>query len=558
MLILITKSFFFLIFFSGLYLVSKRVSDYSSHLISFFTLVSIFFIFSSYIIFFYEIKFLIILSTYIIFFVGVYFIANLYVQNNKINFFFIKKNINLIIIIIFYFFLSNVYPSDYDTLRYHLEIPKKIINNSILFYQYLDYLYFSNGEIISLVGLLFNYDNLVSLINFLSLLLLIIFKKDIKNNCNEDFNYLNILFVFTVPFLINLISTQKIFILPILLIVLSNLYILKKQNLSKNEILCLLLINLFAASLKLSFSPFVAINIAIIFWKSKKNFNLFFLFLILFSFLIFLPQAYLKYITYGEPFFPAFLLNKENQELIGFREYLFNYEKNINIKNLLFLIPNFILPLEFSTIVRFIGLSCVTIFFLKKDKFIIFILFFIMVILIGNLQTRWFLICFYYACIASNLKMSNKALTNTANVQYLYTLIITIPFTLTFIFSSKNFFYNNFVPEYKLIKEIEKDNDFTILTSFENYYNMNKYIPLYMFHLKSDYQKKKFKEKNLKAKQKYIIFTEKRLIESFKKEIIGQNSIVIAEKQFYVQKVNKNFLINEKIHICILKFEYYP
>ena len=100
-----------------------------------------------------------------------------FINLKKIKIYLNKQNYLFYIVALFLFLFlisSMLPPADLDSLRYHLEIPKKIINNQFYNYITLDYTYLGAIEFLNLFGLNFNFENTSSLINFLYLLFLVI------------------------------------------------------------------------------------------------------------------------------------------------------------------------------------------------------------------------------------------------------------------------------------------------------------------------------------------------------------------------------------------------
>ena len=80
----------------------------------------------------------------------------------------------LLISILSYFFISYLIPSDEDSLRYHMEIPKKIIENNFYINTTFDYMVIGANEFINLFGLHLDFENAGSLLSFTYIIFIIL------------------------------------------------------------------------------------------------------------------------------------------------------------------------------------------------------------------------------------------------------------------------------------------------------------------------------------------------------------------------------------------------
>ena len=123
----------------------------------------------------------------------------------------LKKN-KLIFIFIFLYFLTITIPSyDQDSLRYHLNIGKKINNNSFYQNTWLDYLGVGPHEFINAIFLKINFLNVTSTINFLFLLIFIFVCSHIGKKYKNGADINNSIILLSSPFLISQIVSQKLF-----------------------------------------------------------------------------------------------------------------------------------------------------------------------------------------------------------------------------------------------------------------------------------------------------------------------------------------------------------
>ena len=137
-----------------------------------------------------------------------------FINLKKIKIYLNKQNYLFYIVALFLFLFlisSMLPPADLDSLRYHLEIPKKIINNQFYNYITLDYTYLGAIEFLNLFGLNFNFENTSSLINFLYLLFLVISNFYIFQKYKIGSNNFGNLIVLSSPYLTSMIASQKIY-----------------------------------------------------------------------------------------------------------------------------------------------------------------------------------------------------------------------------------------------------------------------------------------------------------------------------------------------------------
>ena len=123
----------------------------------------------------------------IIFIISLFYAFDFLIKNYFKIYNFINNNFKsklTIISIISFFILSYIQPSDEDSIRYHLEIPQKIIDGTFYENTWFDYITIGTNEFINLFGLHFGFLNTSSILNFIYLLFIILsnnffFKKKI-------------------------------------------------------------------------------------------------------------------------------------------------------------------------------------------------------------------------------------------------------------------------------------------------------------------------------------------------------------------------------------------
>ena len=106
------------------------------------------------------------------------FLGGVFLRHNYSKIFnFIHENFNkktILISIISFFFIADLIPSDEDSIRYHLEIPQKIIDGTFYINHWFDYLGIGASEFINLFGLQLNFTNTSSYLNFVYLFFIIL------------------------------------------------------------------------------------------------------------------------------------------------------------------------------------------------------------------------------------------------------------------------------------------------------------------------------------------------------------------------------------------------
>jgi len=552
---------YFIISYCGIiFFIKKRIKLNPSLLeYSIILPIILYFLFISYsFILFEKINHIVKTVNFIFFLLGLIFIT---INIKKINF---NYKINFTNIILFLFFLSSFGPvSDMDSLRYYLETAKKLYNQTLYEKITYDYFFFGSNELINYWGLTHNFENIGSFINFASLMLIYNSNNYLKKKYNIGYGNLSTLLIISVPFLISSNNSQKLYIFQSYLIVYSFLTLYLKEKITINENIILISLNSFVLVSKFSFLPFIIFNFIFILLKSdnqkKVLLNFLLIFIILFIFLS--PRIYILNKVLNQPFLPFILYNNYNQELVTLKNYFLNYDRPLNLINLILTPINLIIPLKTDDIFKVFGITGSLIYFFsfKKNKIIgNFILFnLVVIILIGNLQLRWFFpIIILTALFANKMLIDNFYFRKIINIQAIFVIIILSLFSsisIATLFSNKfkeKFFYY-FISELKVLENL--DNKILISDIQYNYYIKN-YIPLYDLEFeKSDLNSYIIrKTKKNSTDTKYILITKNT---NYNNLIMGSELFNI--ENFYQKKhkiYNRNLLNYNLINYYYILF----
>ena len=180
------------------------------------------------------------------------------VKNFKFKY--IKNNKLLSLTIILYFLLILFPAYDQDSLRYHLTIAKKINNNTFYINTWLDYLYMGAPEFINSFSLHLNFEKISSYSNFIFLFFIIFSNYYILKKYKVGSGILSGFIILGSPYLISLLASQKIFLMPCYIVSYSLAYLyLEKKNLN-TKILCLILsLSIFCVVTKPIFIPYLVL-----------------------------------------------------------------------------------------------------------------------------------------------------------------------------------------------------------------------------------------------------------------------------------------------------------
>lgn len=482
---------------------------------------------------------------------------------------FSKKNFfskSILIALVSFFILSHLMPTDEDSIRYHLEIPQKIIDRTFYENHWLDYIVIGSNEFINLFGLHLGFYNTSSVLNFSYLIFIILANNYFFEKKNIGSNWLGYTLVLSSPYTIALIASQKFFLLPsyICAYTIAYLYVFKR-DVSFRSILLIIAINIFAVTAKPIFLPYFAIVLFFAIFLIKFNFKEKFLILI-FSIIIFIialfPLALIKYKIYQDPFLPIISLNKLNSEWwnIYNKEFLTSSQMDFTdslskIYKVLLLPIKLIVPLHPSDLFKTLGFGMFFLYFLnfkkKKNLIVLIILFTLSVLLLGNYQSRWFLpLLLLVSIFATETKF--KFLNNLAKFQLLFSMIIIVPLSLAIIMPNL-FKLNELIFNQKNIidtmnTKYKSERYFSNLNSF--FYLKNE-IPLYM-HEKQILirQDKKFFERNSKVKF-FLYQSRDENFDQFSKKNLSCNNYEIVEKFHYDDR--RYFLFQKKTEVILYK-----
>ena len=466
-----------------------------------------------------------------------------------------------------FFILSHLMPTDEDSIRYHLEIPQKIIDGTFYQNHWLDYLVIGSNEFINLFGIHLGFYNTSSILNFSCLVFIILSNNYFFKKKNIGSAWLGHTLILSSPYIIPLIGSQKLFLLPsyISAYTIAYLYIFKK-DISYKSILLIVAINIFSVSTKPIFLPYLAIVLFFATFVIRFNFKEK-IFILIFSFVILLvalfPLALIKYKIYQDPFLPIISINKLNSEWwnVYNKEFLTAWQMDVTDSFLkiyqILLIPiKLILPLHPSDLFKCLGLGMFFLYFLdfKKNKNLIFfiILFVLSVLILGNYQSRWFLpLLLLVGIFAKEIKF--KILNNLVKLQLLFSLAILIP--LAFAITFPNLFnFNDLVFSQKKIIDTmnTKYKDQRYFTNHNSFFYFKNEIPMYM-HEKQILarQDRKFFKKNSEVKLFLYQVRSGESFEQFSKKNLNCNSFKILEKFNYNSR--RFFLVDNKSEVILYK-----
>lgn len=481
-----------------------------------------------------------------------------------------KSEILIVIILILYFLISFIPLSDLDSLRYHMWLPKQIINHNFTSYITFDYLFFGANEIINLFSLNLNFENFSSNINFLYLLAFYQCfnwykeKKLIQNN-------IYILIFFSIPYFISLISSQKLFLLPVFISSFSILYFfINYRKIGKIELIILDTLFFFIVCIKITFLPYLILYFLIKNFYLKNNFKENCLIYFILSIIFIFPLIWFKFIFFGEPLIPFYVLNKANLEwYTPFKNYVLTY----GYSNYFFL--NFLkifVPFNLSEIFQTLFPSIIALFFINIKKnikltFVLFIFFLIPILIFKNFQSRWFLPTIPLIAILYDTQNRYHNIVKKLLILFLiFKIFILIPialisFTSTISEKNKNIFLRNFSYGFEVAEFLKKEYpNQKIISNIQNFYYINEIIPIYSQELDKNLIdqisfKKNFFSMNLKNDEKFIIvlLDNKYSANEIKDKFNLQNIKILKNYNKNFEFSGRNFLIKSKSSITIFE-----
>jgi hypothetical protein len=420
------------------------------------------------------------------------------ILKKKTAFIFKKFNYYLLVIFFLYFILLGFPVAEEDSLRYHLPIAKKILNNNFFDNYWLDYITISSQEFINVLFLCLNTENGSSIINFIYLMLY--FKAAIyfyKNNnlCNEDQS--NLLILLSSPYLVSLLTSQKLYFMPSFLVTLVFVYLyLNARKIDNYKLHLMGFVITFCFVTKATFVPYFILFYISIIWLKKniKNILHFYFYHFITFIIIYIPILYIKYKIFNDPFIPFISLNSENIE--WYKEYKFSltaWEMDFtdNIKNnflKLIITPiKLIIPLSLSDIFKCLGIGVIFVFSLsQKNKyvFLLILFFFLNIFLLLNTQTRWFLPFLILISFLSTFR-KNQILSKIIKIQSIAIISVLVPLALiTLLYNFKiinaDKVINKFQSSAAIIKEVNKiTKGNKVFTNINHWYKLKNYVPIY-------------------------------------------------------------------------------
>ena len=502
----------------------------------------------------------------ILFIVLVFFCLINFKLNKIINIIYNLRLYDIIFFILFfiYLILSQLPSVDIDSTRYHLFIPKNIIQGKFFENYTLDYSYFGSNEFLNLIGLYFKSENYSSTLNLFSIFFFYLLIKIKNEQVNFSTIVVKILIIFSSTYLISNLSSQKLYVFPCFFISYF-FYILIKEyknfnldDISKDKIFIYLLSAslIFITTVKLFFLLLISPIFLMIFYKIKKKSEILKLLLFCFfiSFFYHFPILYIKNIIFLEPFFPFFTFEK-NFIAELYKSYIVNYDRVLNFKNLILTPINFFIPLKFNDLFKFFGTTFLIVFFLNKKNLKIFLLtafiYFILIILIQNLQIRWFLPLYFFLILLifeeDKFNIKTKFLVYP---QAMLSILLCMFYILLPIFGSfknntsiRSFVLDKLSWDYEFLSKTVNHNE-NLITNTENLYYIksDNLVSLYMHDIIM-FVKKDFYYKKLEKKDYLLVYF---LENDFRYE--SENDL-----KFYVRKIFNNKINIQSFEILKVK-----
>jgi len=463
------------------------------------------------------------------FFLLVYFfirlkkiIKNTYIFVNKL---FSHK---LIFLLICCYFILILFPGfDEDSLRYHLPIAKLINDKKFFDFYWLDYLTIGTSEYLNSFFLDFKFDFGSSFLNFFFLIYIILsinfFNKEFFNN---KISPNNLLILLSAPFLIALMTSQKLYLLPCYISVFAITYLyLNRKKIILTESILLSIGIIFMFITKATFIPYALLFylISIYFFSSKKIFiflfSTFFLFI-----LLYFPIIFFKIKLFKDPLLPIVQINQENYEwFLDYKYFLtelqMDYTQKFDSLTLRFILTpiKLIIPLSLSDIFKCFGISILFIFTVSnKNKATIFLIGFMFfnVFLLLNTQTRWFLPLLLSLSLFA--QFNKFTLLNRLMIfQTIGVLTVLLPLALLTILGQLKILNNeNIINKFQssnvIIKEINRiTNGQKVFTNINHWYKLNNYFPIYYPKISSKQNKNIYSKKAIN--NDYVLWSRKHL-----------------------------------------------
>ncbi len=471
--------------------------------------------------------------------------------------FYVSKNKFLILILFFYFLIILLPPADEDSLRYHLEIGKKLNNGSFYSNIWLDYIGLGAHEFINSFSLHLKFENISSYTNFVYLVFAIISNIYILKKYKQGSGILSGLILLSSPYLIALVSSQKFYFFPCYIVSYSIAYLYLEKKINLLLIYLILILNIFCVIIKPTFLPYLVLVSMWLFFKenSYRNKILYVIFLIIISIFFYTPIFIIKLKIFNDPFLPYISINKENINwLSDFNYYLtsFNMDFTDGVKNSIikyFLIPlKLIMPLQASDLFKTLGLGIIFLFSInyKKNKYLISLLIFfiIAVVLLNNFQSRWFLPLLIFICIFADVNKF-KFFKKLSYVQLFGAACILVPlgficFASNIGLINKNFVLDKFFNSYKMISYINKNyKDEKVFSELNYYYYFDNIVPVYYPKMVNKFDSNFYK--NNENSTKLILWDSKRIKRKENEKTINKEINSNFERAYLIDFVDQNF-----------------
>ena len=410
-----------------------------------------------------------------------------YISNNKI----------ILTILLFYFFTILMPVADEDSLRYHLEIGKKINDGTFYLNTWFDYVYMGAHEFINSFALRLNFEHIASYSNFLYLLFAILSNSYILKKYKEGSGILSGIILLSSPYLVALITSQKFYFFPCFIVSYSIAYLYLEKKINTLTIHLILFLNIFCVIIKPIFFPYlilVGIWLLIII-NGYKN-KIYYLFSgLVFVVILYFPIFLIKQKIYNDPFLPYISINNENSEWLSdfyFHVFEWNMDFTDTIKNLYikyFLIPiKLIVPLRPSDLFKTLGVGLLFIFSFnyKKNKylFVLSLFFIFAVVVLNNFGSRWFLPLLIFISIFAKIDRINFL----KKITYLQLLAIScfiIPMGLSVLASNigiidKKIILSKIFQSHNIIEHINKNyKNEKIFSRLNYFYYFDNIVPVY-------------------------------------------------------------------------------
>ena len=480
------------------------------------------------------------------------FLGGFFLRHNYSKIFnFIHENFSkktILISVISFFFIADLIPSDEDSIRYHLEIPQKIIDGTFYINHWFDYLGIGANEFVNLFGLQLNFTNTSSYLNFVYLFFIVLSNNYFFKEKKIGSDWVGNTIVLSSPYIIALVASQKMYLLPCYICAYTIAYIhIFKNKISYRESLLIIFLNIFAVVSKVTLFPFLII--AVIYILLTTDFGLKNkIYLLIFSGAIFviaqLPLLIIKYQIYQDPFLPIISINELNFEWWNvyskqvFTASNMDFTDQLSKFYQLILIPvKLIVPLQPTDLFRTLGIGMFFVYFLdyKKNKhlLLLIVLFLLSILILNNYQSRWFLpLLLFISVFAKEIKF--KFINNLAKLQMVCSLIVTVPLAFFITVPGKLNMEDKIFDQKKIIMTMNnKYKNEQYFSNFNSFFYLKNEVPVYI-HQKNilNTYDSKFFDKNSKVKL-FLYQNRDGSFEEFSKKNLKCNDYQLIETFHY-------------------------